>query len=115
MRSCARLSVFAGLACVLSLAVAGCGVSYPYYTIEGSPESRVVEIHLGEGKSEKVPCGQGVGAGLTADHWQQMQTEGHAIVEKGAARVTITAKGPAILVKSVEYDGKDVPFHEPIL
>jgi hypothetical protein len=114
MRSQRTSLMFVCLLSVVCLTVAGCGPSYPYYSLKGSPESRVVVIHLDEEKTEEVPAGTGLGAGLTSEHQLILSTGEPVTIEKGAARVTMTAKGPAIVVKSVEYDGKPVLFHEPV-
>lgn len=103
-----------GLSMLLCLSAAGCGPSYPYYTLDGSPESRVVVIHLDDNKTERVPAGTGMGGGITAAHKMILETGEPVTLEQGAARVTVTAKGPTILVKSVEYDGKEVLYHEPV-
>ena len=106
---------FACLA-LLCLLVAGCGMSYPYYTLDGSPESRVVTIHLAEGQTEKVPAGTGIGAGLTQDEVGTLLSGGGPIIkEKGKAKVTVGSSGAVITVQKVEYDGKEVFYHEPVL
>lgn len=99
---------------LLCLALLGCGASYPHYTLEGSAESRVVVIHLDETKTEKIPAGSGIGGGITNEMKSQMGDSGEATIEKDSAKVTIVAKGMVFLVKKVEYDGKEVYFHEPI-
>ena len=105
---------FACLSLLMCLA-AGCGGGYPYYTLGGSPESRVVEIHLSESETVKVPAGTGVGGGLTGEHKAILLTGQDVTLEKGPAKVTMTQKGPLPIVKSVRYDGKELRFHEPIL
>ena len=103
---------FCLLAC---LAFVGCGVSYPYYTIEGGQEGRVVVIHLSESKTEKVPAGTGMGAGLDPAAAQEVDGETVVIIEKGSAKVVMKAEGVIFTVKTVEYDGKTVLFHQPLL
>lgn len=115
MRSFAGPFRFACLTFVLSLFASGCGMPYPYYTLDGSPESRVVVIHLGEGKTEKVPAGSGLGAGLTQEQVAILRMGEPVVLEKGAARVTMGSKGGPITVQKVEYDGKEVYYHEPVL
>lgn len=109
-----RLS-FVCLALLLCCAATGCGGGYPYYTLGGSPESRVVEIHLSDSETFEVHTGTGIGGGLTAEHKAALALGQDVTVEKGPAKVTVTPKGPAIIVNKVEYDGKEVFFHEPIL
>lgn len=113
MRNQRTSLTFVCLLSVVCLTVAGCGPSYPYYTLKGSPESRVVVIHLDEEKTEEVPAGTGLGAGLTSEHMMRLSTGEPVTITKGSASVTMTAKGPALVVKSVEYDGKPVLYHEP--
>lgn len=106
------------LACAslaLWFATAGCGLGGPYYTLDGSPESRVVVIHLKDDKTERIPAGTGIGGGLTAEQKAVLMTGQDVVIEQGAARVTMSAKGPLVLVKTVEYDGKEIQFHEPVL
>ena len=113
-----RSTVPVRFACLslLCLVLAGCGMSYPYYTLDGSPESRVVTIHLGPDKTEKVPAGTGLGAGLTQEQVGHLLGGGEPIVlEKGKAKVTVASSGAVITVKKVEYDGKEVFYHEPVL
>lgn len=100
---------------LLCLALAGCGTSYPYYTVGGSPESRVIIIHLDENTTEKISAGTGIGGGLTRAMQMQATAAGEVTIEKDSAKVTMIAKGPVFLVKNVEYDGKQIDFHEPIL
>lgn len=99
---------------LLYSAVTGCGVSHPYYTLEGNTESRVVVIHIDEDTSEKIPCGSGMGAGLTGGMKTQMASGEPVTIEKGSARVTLTAKEPFFVVSKVEYDGQEVRYHEPL-
>lgn len=109
---------FGCLALVVWFAAAGCGPGYPYYTLDGSPESRVVVIHFKDGKTERIPAGTGIGAGLTAEHRAALAMGQDAIIEEGAARVTVSAGGPlgaVVTVKKVEYDGQEIYFHEPVL
>jgi hypothetical protein len=113
-----RSTVSVRFACLslLCLFLAGCGMSYPYYTLDGSPESRVVTIHLAEGKTEKIPAGTGIGAGLTQEEvGMLLSTGGPVIKEQGKAKVTLGSKGAVITVQKVEYDGKEVFYHEPVL
>ncbi|HUG17587.1 MAG TPA: hypothetical protein VMM56_01325 [Planctomycetaceae bacterium] len=105
-------SVFCLLTCWM---LSGCGVSYPYYTLDGSPESRVVVIHLSESKTEKVPAGTGMGGGLDPSLMQEIDGENVVIIEKGPAKVVMKANGPIFTVKTVEYEGKTVLYHEPLL
>ena len=113
MQLCAGASRFVCVAFVLSLLAAGCGPGYPYYTIKGGQEARTVVIHLDDEKTEEVPAGSGLGAGLTSEHKMILSTGEPVTLEKGSARVTITAKSGLPVVQSVEYDGKNVPYHEP--
>lgn len=118
MQYCTNRSRFAYLTLVLGCAMAGCGMGYPYYTLGGSPESRVVVIHIDKETTEEVPVGTGIGGGLSAEHKAALAMGEEAVVEKGKARVTVTAKGPmgaVVTIKNVEYDGKKVLYHEPIL
>lgn len=107
------------LLCLFSLvvcfALSGCEPGYPYYTTEGSMEARTVVIHYAEGKSETVPIGTGMGAGLTEEQKGAAMSGAEVIVEKGSAKVTVIAKGASFLVKQVTYDGKDAKAHEPVL
>ena len=105
---------FVCAAFLLCLTLAGCGVSYPHYTLGGSPESRVIIIHLSETATEKIPAGSGIGGGLTSEMKLQMSSGEEVTIEQDSAKVTMIAKGPMFIVKSVEYDGKKVNFHEPI-
>jgi hypothetical protein len=105
---------FVCLSVVLCI-LAGCAPKHPYYSFEGSMESRVVVIHFKDGKTEKIPVGTGIGGGLTAEHKAILSTGKEAIVEKGKARVTVSGKGPIVMVKEVTYDGKRVGYHEPAL
>lgn len=105
-------SVFCLFACLM---LSGCGVSYPYYTLDGSPESRVIVIHLSENKTEKVPAGTGMGGGLDPSQIQEIDGENVVIIEQGSAKVVMKANGPVFTVKTVEYDGKPVLYHEPLL
>jgi hypothetical protein len=98
-----------------SLTFLGCGgVPYPYFTLEGSPESRVVVIHLAENQTERVPAGTGMGGGLDPSEAVEVDGETVVIIEKGPAKVTMKANGPIFTVKTVEYDGKKVLYHEPL-
>lgn len=110
-RAAAFLTLF-----VLCLALPGCGTGYPFYTLGGSPESRTVEIHLDDKTIVKVPCGSGVGAGLTQEDKAAMMAGEEVIIEQDKAKVTMYSKGgPIFLVKAVRYDGKPVLYHEPLL
>ena len=101
------------LALALCVSLAGCGPSYPYYTIEGGQDARTIVIHLDKDRTEKVPAGSGLGAGLTSEHMMTLGMGQPVTIEKGSARVTMTAKGGLPMVQSVEYDGKNVPYHQP--
>ena len=46
-----RWTCAAFLVCV---ALPGCGVKYPYYTLEGAQEARIVEVHINEKQSVKA-------------------------------------------------------------
>ena len=115
MRNCADPVRFACLGLLLSLMLAGCGMPYPYYTLEGSPESRVVVIHLSADKTEEIPAGTGLGAGLTQEEVGMIMMGQEVVKEKGAAKVTMASSGGPITVKKVVYEGKEVYYHEPVL
>ena len=106
---------FVCTAFLLCLTLAGCGVSYPYYTLGGSSESRVVIIHLDETATEKIPVGSGMGGGLTGEMKLRLISGEEVTIEQDSAKVTMIAKGALFIVKNVEYDGKQVNFHEPVL
>lgn len=112
-----RPAPFVCLAVLLCFA-AGCAPKHPYYSFEGSMESRVVVIHFKDGKTEKVPVGTGIGGGLTAEHKAVLASGKEVTIKKGKAAVTVSAKGPmaaVVIVKKVTYDGKDVGYHEQAL
>jgi hypothetical protein len=113
MQHCAGVSRFVCVAFVLCLLAAGCGPGYPYYTIKGGQDARVVVIHLADDKTEEVPAGSGLGAGLTEEHKTMLSMGEPAVLEKGSAKVTMTAKSGLPVVQSVEYDGQNVPYHQP--
>lgn len=115
MQKCAGPLRFACLGLLLSLMVAGCGMPYPYYTLEGSPESREVVIHLSADKKLEVPAGIGMGAGLTEAQKAQIMMGQEVVLEKDGAKVTMASSGGPITVKKVEYEGKEVYYHEPVL
>jgi len=104
---------FACIALVLCFALAGCGVSFPYYTLEGNQEGRVVVIHVTKDRIVKIPTTSGFG-GLGDDVSVQIVDEKTYEVEKGDAVVTMVANGPLMIVKKVEYDGREIKFHEPV-
>lgn len=110
-----RLLQFSIASLLTCLVFTGCGVSYPYYTLDGSPESRVIVIHLSESQTERVPAGTGMGGGLDPSLAEEVDGETVVIIEKGTAKVTMKANGPIFTVKTVEYDGKPVLYHEPLL
>lgn len=111
---CSRISCRSvGLAALLCFVMAGCGVSYPYYTIDGSPEGRVVVIHLSEDEKVKVPAGTGMG-GMPDDARAMLASGQDATIEQDGAKVTMMTKGPTIQVRKVEYNGEVVLYHEPI-
>lgn len=115
MRNCAGPLRFALLGLMLSLMLAGCGMPYPYYTLEGSPESREVVIHLSADKTLEVPAGHGLGAGLTQEQVGRIMSGEEIVLEKDGAKVTMASSGGPITVKKVEYEGKEVYYHEPVL
>ena len=101
-------------ALLLAFAAAGCGGMYPYYTLEGSPESRVVVLHVDEQTTEKVPAGSGLGAGITEELKVKLSDGSEQPIEKGKAKVWVQVKGPFFMVTKVEYDGKEINYHEPL-
>lgn len=100
---------------VVCLALAGCGVSYPHYTTEGSPESRTVIVHLDEKTTLRVGAGTGMGAGITAAHKAKLAAGEDAVIEKDDVKVTMSGKSGGAVVKSVTYKGEPVLYHEQIL
>ena len=102
-----RLMSVAFLVCFV---MTGCGPSYPYYTLGGNTELRIVKIHITETEMLQVELTSADIDGQT----YQLTDEGE-VVEKGDAKVIITRKGPIALAKKVEYKGKEVKFHEPVL
>ena len=115
MRYSAGLWRFVCVGFVLSLMASGCGMPYPYYTLEGSPESREVVIHLSDSETIEVPAGTGMGAGLTSDQQMQIMQGEPVVLEKDGAKVTMASSGGPITVQKVEYEGKEVYYHEPVL
>lgn len=92
----------------------GCQPSFPYYTTEGSMESREVHVHVAEGEVIEVPCGIGGGAGL-----EGLLPDENGVITKVDGDVTVkcTLKtgGAVLTIKEVTYKGQVVSAHEEVL
>lgn len=92
----------------------GCQPSFPYYTTEGSMESREVHVHVAEGEVIEVPCGLGMGGGLEG---LLPDENGVILKEQGDVTVKVTMKvgGSVITIDEVTYKGQKVAAHEEVL
>lgn len=97
-------ALFCGALC---FSLAGCGDSYPYYTIEGTMESRVLTVHVDADTTREISIGTASG-GLTGKNRADLQGGSTITVENHGVSVTLSGKTDAIEVGEVKYDGKVV-------
>lgn len=114
MRCRRSISPFALCALLFCVGLLGCQPSFPYYTTEGSMESRQVHVHISENEVIKVPCGLGMGGGLDN---KIPDKDGVIMVEQDGVKVKVVQKvgGAVITIEEVTYNGEVVPNHEPVL
>jgi hypothetical protein len=114
MRRTPSISHLALVAVLLCVGISGCKPSFPYYTTEGSIESRIIEVHVAEDQIIKVPCGLGMGGGLDG----KLPDENNIItVEKDGVivKVELQAGGAVPIIREVTYNGKKCAAHEEVL
>ena len=105
-----------GLLC-FAFSIVGCKPSFPYYTTEGSMESREIHVHVAEGQVIEVPCGLGAGGGITQEDRLSADENGEIVKEQDGVKVVLTLKsgGAVITIKEVYYNGTPCTAFEEVL
>jgi hypothetical protein len=114
MRLTSSISRLALCAVFLCVGMLGCKPSFPYYTTEGSIESREVHVHVAEGEVIEVPCGTGGGGGLGG-----LLPDDQGIITKEQdgvkVKIKMNAGGAVPIIEEVTYNGKKCTAHEEVL